>query len=77
MDERQTSGGATDGAILKYAANAIEEDWVREDFSEIGRVPFNSKNKWMAVVFRNREKSENKIDCFDFSGDKCVITVKG
>ena len=89
VNERNTSGGATDVAILRYGANYIEVDLVEEDYhvmdKEIGVVPFNSKNKWMARVFKcNTEKKskeakddEENVDSFGLADDECVVVLKG
>ena len=85
VNERTTSGGATDGAILKYAANAIEIDDVQKEFSQIAQVPFNSRNKWMSVIFKENNQAEQdseevpceKFDCYNLSNEECVISIKG
>ena len=86
VNERQTSGGATDGAILKYAANTIEIETVEREFKEIAQVPFNSRNKWMSVVFNETEDTLNKrnsdsdnprLDCFNLNKTECVVAIKG
>ena len=43
---------------------------------EIGVCPFNSKNKWMARVFKPVSYN-NEIECFGLSDDECVIAMKG
>ena len=80
VNERKASGGATDIAILKYGASYLELDEVEKNYqvldNEIGVCPFNSRNKWMARIFKaNKVKKEN--DCFDLDEDECVITMKG
>ncbi len=84
INERRTTGGATDGAILKYAASHIELDHVEIDFKILSQVPFNSKNKWMAVVFKENENivyeeadHYERLDCFDINNNECVISIKG
>jgi len=80
VNERKASGGATDIAILKYGASYLELDEVEQNYevldNEIGVCPFNSRNKWMARVFKaNQVKKEN--DCFDLNEDECGIIMKG
>ena len=89
-EERVTTGGATDVAILRYGANYREVAEVEADYEvldkQVGIVPFNSKNKWMARVFkvnqnrgqRSQEEEEDRVaDCYSLGGDECVITMKG
>jgi sodium/potassium-transporting ATPase subunit alpha len=80
VNERKASGGATDIAILKYGASYLELDEVEQNYevldNEIGVCPFNSRNKWMARVFKaNQVKKEN--DCSDLNEDECGIIMKG
>ena len=86
VNERNVSGGATDIAIFKYGANFLEVDEVERNYEvldkEIGIIPFNSKNKWMARVFRSsikREEGEDEevTDCFNLKEDECVVILKG
>ena len=84
IHERLTSGGATDGAILKYAANTVEIDTIENSFVEVAQVPFNSRNKWMAVVFKDKPLGqqrttghEDSLECFDLNPNECVISIKG
>ena len=58
VNERKTCGGATDGAVLKYAANIIEISQIHNEFTKLATVPFNSKNKWMACVFKKNENCD-------------------
>jgi sodium/potassium-transporting ATPase subunit alpha len=80
VNEKKASGGATDIAILKYGASYLELDEVEQNYevldNEIGVCPFNSRNKWMARVFKaNKVKKEN--DCFNLNNDECGIIMKG
>ena len=79
LDERKMTGGATDCAILKYAASHIEIDKVNEGFIIISQVPFNSKNKWMATIFRKNQDDIEKehLNCFGIDNNECVISIKG
>ena len=84
IHERKMTGGATDCAILKYAATHIEIDHVNTDFKVISQVPFNSKNKWMAVIFKENENiiyNESdpfeRLNCFGLDKNECVISIKG
>jgi sodium/potassium-transporting ATPase subunit alpha len=82
VNELKASGGATDVAILKYGANYLEIDEVEENYEtldkQVGFIPFNSRNKWMARVFKpNRERIAQSGDCFNLSDDECVVTMKG
>ena len=80
VNERNASGGATDIAILKYGASYLELEDVERNYqvldSEIGVCPFNSRNKWMARVFK-ANKIKREEDCFDLDKEECVITMKG
>ena len=82
VNELNASGGATDVAILKYGANYMEIDDVEANYEvldkQVGFIPFNSRNKWMARVFKpNRDKVNQSTDCFNLSDDECVVTMKG
>jgi sodium/potassium-transporting ATPase subunit alpha len=110
INERHTSGGATDGAILKYAAGIIEMEQIENEFTEISHVPFNryfifkynnnnnhlivviiirkinkSRNKWMAMVFKENftdtklhdEEDYLNLDCFGLHEHECIISIKG
>jgi sodium/potassium-transporting ATPase subunit alpha len=86
VNERSVSGGATDAAILKYGASYMEKENVERDYQvldkEIGIIPFNSKNKWMARVFKSKIRHEDKLndeqlDCFELKDDECVVVLKG
>lgn len=51
------NGGASDAAILKFAATYIEDiDKEREKLPVIFQVPFNSKNKYMVTIHDIKKK---------------------
>lgn len=83
VNERPASGGATDVAILRYGANYLEMDEVYENYEVldklVGVLPFNSRNKWMARIFKKSAQSSSQEpgDCFNLGEDECVITMKG
>ncbi len=51
--QRQVQGNATDGAVLKFAAESKAFDGLGAANPRIFEVPFNSKNKWMLSLFRD------------------------
>ncbi len=88
VNERTASGGATDIAILKYGANVLEVHDVETKYEDIFVVPFNSRNKWMAKVFKWNDKIDHRNfdelhdensgeDPFDLNPDECIISMKG
>ena len=95
VNERAANGGATDVAILRYGATYLDLEQVESDYEvldkQVGVVPFNSKNKWMARVFKSRLASarrpsngdkeshgdEEISECFNMREDECIITMKG
>jgi len=44
-------------SIFQYAANIVETSKIQGEFTELATVPFNSKNKWMASVFKKNTSS--------------------
>ncbi len=84
INERETTGTATDGAILKYGAINVELDHVNIIYEELMGIPFNSRNKWMAKLFKKsstnillNEMMRNRFECFDLNDDECVVSIKG
>ena len=68
--------------LIPHLSGYLEIDEVEENYEtldkQVGFIPFNSRNKWMARVFKpNREKIAQSGDCFNFSDDECVVTMKG
>ena len=67
--DRDTSGDASESALLKFAHSHCNIDELRSSCKEVACVPFNSANKWMATVHR----------VVNASGDfqKYTLLVKG
>ena len=86
VNEKTASGGATDIAILKYGANVLDIETIESKYVALDVIPFNSRNKWMARVFKvNQLKAEKENfmndeedgECFDLAEDECIISMKG
>ena len=77
VQERRTSGTATDGAILKYAATELKVDQVDKEYTVLKGIPFNSRNKWMATIFKSANNLVDHEDCFNMKNDECIISIKG
>ena len=77
IGERAISGGATDVAILRYGAQCIESTRIEAHYDTLVNLPFNSRNKWMARVFKLNESATASSDCFDLRADEALVSVKG
>ncbi|KAG5339411.1 hypothetical protein C0989_004342 [Termitomyces sp. Mn162] len=51
LESREINGDATDGAILRFVESFGDASAIRASESEIYRVPFNSRNKWMLTMY--------------------------
>ncbi|ORY26937.1 calcium ATPase [Rhizoclosmatium globosum] len=71
IDERAISGDATDKAVLRFAQGLGSVATVRNSFTKLYEIPFNSRNKWMMTIQRSNNK---RNDVFDGS---TTMFVKG
>jgi sodium/potassium-transporting ATPase subunit alpha len=78
IDQRAIKGDATDTAILRFAEsfangnNGVDVTSMIASHDKLFEIPFNSKNKWMLTVVRERKGIDEKIEV----GEPCML-VKG
>ncbi|KAJ3130796.1 hypothetical protein HK100_007460 [Physocladia obscura] len=56
--DRNISGDATDKAVLRFAESLGSVADVRNSFSKIYEIPFNSRNKWMMTIQQSSENAD-------------------
>lgn len=59
VQERAIQGNATDGAVLRFAEAAKPGRSFQDSFPRVFSIPFNSKNKWMLSLHRERINTAN------------------
>lgn len=80
VNQRAASGDATDIALLRFSSNFIYEDEdIKQNYTELLQVPFNSKNKWMMKTLQLKDVSKHNEM---FGGEPCqamdsLMIVKG
>lgn len=78
LDQRAIKGDATDTAILRFAEsfgngnNGVDVTSIIASHDKLFEIPFNSKNKWMLTVVRERKLVDEKVQM----GEPCML-VKG
>ena len=81
VNEWLASGGATDVAILRYGASTLPVEQVEARYTILSGIPFNSRNKWMAKVFKRSNTAVAGAVasecCFDLKENECVVAIKG
>ncbi|ORY48325.1 calcium ATPase [Rhizoclosmatium globosum] len=71
LPERNISGDATDKAVLRFAESLGSVSKIRNAFTKLFEIPFNSRNKWMMTIQRSNDKSESIF------GGATTMFVKG
>lgn len=54
VEDRNVSGNATDAAVLRFAEAGKPGQILQDAFPCVFRIPFNSKNKWMLTLHKER-----------------------
>jgi sodium/potassium-transporting ATPase subunit alpha len=78
IDQRAIKGDATDTAILRFAEvfadkrYGIDVATMVESHDKLFEIPFNSKNKWMLTIIRERKVVDEKMQF-----GKPLMLVKG
>lgn len=67
IDDRNTQGNPTDGALLRFAEGVVSGEKLRNEFPEVAALPFNSKNKFMLTLHKPVSgKFSNATNCVAF-----------
>ncbi|ORY48318.1 calcium ATPase [Rhizoclosmatium globosum] len=72
LADRQISGDATDKAVLRWAQELGSVETIRNSFTKLFEIPFNSRNKWMMTIQRPMSPSGDAI-----FGGSVTMFVKG
>ena len=59
VEQRTIKGDSTDSAILRFAESMGPASTFDDTFEKVFEIPFNSKNKWMMALLR--DKATNRI----------------
>ena len=64
LDERQIKGDATDTAVLRFSESLPNMDCAQliSAHEKVFEIPFNSRNKWMMTIQRERAGSDEDGD---------------
>src|SRR5262245_29896580 len=69
--ERSIKGDPTDTALLRFAESlsiptiGVDVAGLLASYEKIFEIPFNSRNKWMVSVIRERKNTENNNEASD------------
>jgi len=64
LEQRTIHGNATDAAVLRFAESlslptiGIDNRKLTASYDKLFNIPFNSRNKWMLTVIREKEKPD-------------------
>lgn len=82
MSERKMFGDATDCAVLRFSETISAIAMVRDNWTKIFEIPFNSKNKFMLRLMRaNNEEAlldaVTPAEAKEYTQDDYCMTIKG
>ncbi|KAF9116101.1 hypothetical protein BGX27_004899 [Mortierella sp. AM989] len=61
VSERRILGDATDSALLRFSASVSDTTTLASYFERTFEIPFNSRNKWMMVVYQGSAQQPQVI----------------
>ena len=77
--QEQIKGDATDIALLKFATDYVHEiDNLRQNYTLLTEIPFNSKNKWMMKALQVKNVTTHNAAFDENATDQtCLMLLKG
>ncbi|KAI5800828.1 hypothetical protein FPQ18DRAFT_253093 [Pyronema domesticum] len=73
LDQRKINGDATDQAVLRFVESITSVASIRQEWQNVFRLAFNSKNKFMIQIVQRVPSSGDKQD----AKDNMLLTIKG
>ncbi|KAK4046272.1 hypothetical protein OIV83_006195 [Microbotryomycetes sp. JL201] len=79
VETRKVNGDATDTGLLRFAESISSADELRSSWTEVGKVAFNSKNKFAIKVFKTvgDKHLDSALVNDSFDEHDCLLLVKG
>ncbi|KAF9068133.1 hypothetical protein BDP27DRAFT_1266640 [Rhodocollybia butyracea] len=76
---RKVHGDATDSALLRFSEEASSVSYLRDSWEEVGKLAFNSKNKFALKLFRSKSTNPSYpiFDSDNYSSSDLLLLVKG
>ena len=72
LNQRVINGNATDAAVLRFAEDMMHDRTYNDVLSHVFTIPFNSTNKWMLSMYKEKNDDDRQDDEEDY-----LIYLKG
>ncbi|KAF7331386.1 hypothetical protein MKEN_00016600 [Mycena kentingensis (nom. inval.)] len=77
VTERAVNGDATDTGLLRFAESFLRTDDLRAAWTEVGKIAFNSKNKFALKLLARGSEFDNDGLFQPIVPGECMLAVKG